>query len=296
MAIARPPTLPQLEAGPSAVRIEPDRRPDRAAHVSVGTWEGPLGLLLSLIEARQLDVLTVPLGSLAEAYLEALADLDEDRMGHVAAFITIASQLILIKSRAMLPRAPQPVPVGLEEDVDPEAELRARLLLYRAFRDAGQLLQDGALARVGVFRREPAAAAAGALAGARAPAPEPIDPGRLVEALDSLLRIVPPPPLPPETIPRTVTLTERAAVIRSALRGAGAVVLQELLKGVRDRVVVAVTFLAMLELMKRREIVVEQDRPWGPIVARRTSEAERLAAGAVVDEGEGLDETLADFA
>ncbi len=296
MVVARPVPLPPLEAGRSAVRIEPDRRPDRAAHVSVGSWEGPLGLLLSLIEARQLDVLTVPLGSLAEAYLEALAGLDEDRMGHVAAFITVASQLILIKSRAMLPRAPQAVPVGLEDDVDPEAELRARLLLYRAFRDAGQILQDGALERVGVFRREPAAAAAAALAGARAPTPEPIDPGRLVEALETLLRIVPPPPPPPETIPRTVTLTERAAIIRAALRGAEVVVLQELLRGVRDKVVVAVTFLAMLELMKRREIVVEQERPWGPIVARRTSEAERQAAGAVVDEAAGLDETLADFA
>lgn len=296
MIDARPLPLPPLEAGPPAVRIEPDRRPDRAAHVSVGTWEGPLGLLLSLIEARQLDVLTVPLGSLAEAYLEALADLDDDRMGHVAAFITVASQLILIKSRAMLPRAPQAVPVGLEDDVDPEAELRARLVLYRAFRDAGQVLHDGALERIGVFRREPAAAAAAALAGARAPAPDPIDPGRLVDALEALLRVVPPPPPPPETIPRTVTLTERAAIIRAALRGAEVVVLQELLRGVHDKVVAAVTFLAMLELMKRREIIVEQERPWGPIVARRTSEAERRAAGAVVDEAEGLDETLADFA
>ena len=58
------------------------------------------------------------------------------------------------------------------------------------------------------------------------------------------------------------------------------VVLQDLLRGVRDRVVVAVTFLAMLELMKRREIVVEQAEPWGPIVARRTTAEERAAVGA----------------
>jgi segregation and condensation protein A len=296
MAVVGPLPLPSLGAGPSAVRFEPDRRPDRAAHVSVAGWEGPLGLLLALIEARQLDVLSVPLGSLAEAYLEALADLDDDRMGHVAAFVTVASQLILIKSRAMLPRAPQAVPVGLEEEVDPEAELRARLVLYRAFRDAGQVLQERALDRVGVFRREPAAAAAAALRGARAPDPEPVDPKRLLDALEALLRVVPPPPPPPETIPRIVTLTERAAIIRAALRDADVVVLQELLRGVRDRVVVAVTFLAMLELMKRREIVVEQDRPWGPIVARRTSEAERRAAGLLVDETAVLDESMADFA
>lgn len=296
MTAAGPMPLAAPESALPAVRIDTDRRPDRAAHVSVAGWEGPLGLLLSLIEARQLDVLTVPLGSLAEAYLDALAGLDEDRMGHVAAFVTVASQLILIKSRAMLPRPPETAPASLDEEADPEAELRARLILYRAFRDAGHGLQEIALGRVGVFRREPAAAAAAALRGATAPTPEPVDPARLVAALDELLRVVPPPPPPPETIPRTVTLTERAALIRAALRGADAVVLQELLRGIRDRVVVAVTFLAMLELMKRREIVVEQDRPWGPIVARRTTDAERRAAGLIVDDAADLDESLADFA
>ncbi len=69
-------------------------------------FDGPLGLLLSLIEARQLDVLTVPLGALAEAYLDALGRLDADRLGNVSSFVAIASQLILIKSRAMLPRRP----------------------------------------------------------------------------------------------------------------------------------------------------------------------------------------------
>jgi hypothetical protein len=62
---------------------------------------------------------------------------------------------------------------------------------------------------------------------------------------------------------------ERVEVIRAALQEADAVVLQDLLEFVRDRVVRAVTFLAMLELVKRREITVEQDEPFGPILARR---------------------------
>jgi chromatin segregation and condensation protein Rec8/ScpA/Scc1 (kleisin family) len=75
------------------------------------------------------------------------------------------------------------------------------------------------------------------------------------------------------------------------------IVLQELLRGVHDRVVVAVTFLAMLELMKRREIVVEQAEPWGPIIARRTTAEERAAAGVdpLIDD-EPLDESLESFA
>jgi chromatin segregation and condensation protein Rec8/ScpA/Scc1 (kleisin family) len=74
------------------------------------------------------------------------------------------------------------------------------------------------------------------------------------------------------------------------------VILQELLAGVRDRVVDAVTFLALLELTKRREIVVEQAAPSGPIVARRTTAQERAAAGAEgVDDEAPLDESLASF-
>ena len=74
--------------------------------------------------------------------------------------------------------------------------------------------------------------------------------------------------------------------------------LQDLLRGVKDRVVVAVTFLAMLELMKRREIVVVQDEPWGPIMARRTTREERAAAGVTdtIDEEAPLDESLEGFA
>ena len=74
--------------------------------------------------------------------------------------------------------------------------------------------------------------------------------------------------------------------------------LQDLLVGVRDRVVIAVTFLALLELMKRREIVVEQAEPWGPIVARLTTPAERAVSGAAVAgrRGEPLDESLESFA
>jgi segregation and condensation protein A len=288
-----------IAAGTPTVRIEPGRGREWATHVSIAEWEGPLGLLLSLIEARRLDVLTVPLGGLAEAYLEALAAIEHDRMGSISAFVSIASQLILIKSRAMLPREPAAAEVPLDDEgLDPEAELRARLLLYRAFRDAGATLYTVALDRVGLFRREPSMAFAAGVAGAAsAPSTSPIDPAVLVRALDGLVQVLPEPEPPPEIVPRSITLTQRAAIIRMALRGAPSIVLQDLLRGVHDRVVVAVTFLAMLELMKRREVVVEQAEPFGPITARRTTAEERAAAGVTADvEAAPLDEALDSFA
>ena len=296
---SEPPALPAA-LGP-AIRFGDGRRPETATRVQVAEFEGPLALLLALIEARQLDVLTVPLGGLAEAYLDALAGLDADRLGNVSSFVAVASQLILIKSRAMLPRRTVADPTTLaDEGPDPEAELRARLILYRAYRDAGTRLAEGAAARIGLFRREPGAARATGLAGARPAEVRALDPLRLVRSLDHLVTIVPPLEVPPEVVPRTITLTERAAIIRAALRDAPTVVLQDLLAGVRDRVVIAITFLAMLELRKRREIVVEQAEPWGPIVARVMTADERAAAGLApldaTDAETPLDESLESFA
>lgn len=286
-----------LDVAAPAVRIGSGRRPETATEVRIADWEGPLGLLLSLIEARRLDILTVPLGALAEAYLDALGSIEDDRIGNISTFVAVASQLILIKSRAMLPRQAPAEPGAMpDEGDDPEAELRARLLVYRAYRDAGVALLEASRRRGGLFRREPGAAQAAGLAGARPPAEPPLDPALLANALGHLATLIPEPERPAEIMPRSITLTQRAALIREALRGVPSVVLQDLLRGVHDRVVVAITFLAMLELMKRREIVVEQAESFGPISARRTTAAERAAAGIAADIEEApLDESLESF-
>lgn len=276
--------LARLGAAPEVVFDE--GRLQSATHVRTAGFDGPLALLLALIEARQLDVLTVPLGGLAEAYLEALATLEGDRLGNVSGFVAVAAQLILIKSREILPRPPKVAAVPLDEEPDPEAELRARLIEYRRFRDAGAALGE----RFGVrrlFRRDAEVAAGAGKAGARPPERPPLPPTALTRALDRLAKIVPPPKIAAEIMVRIITLAERAAVIRAALAEADQVVLQELLGGVRDRVVVAITFLAMLELAKRREITLEQAEPWGPIIVRRLTEAAEIELEVEIDESLG---------
>lgn len=276
--------LARLGAAPEVVFDE--GRLQSATHVRTAGFDGPLALLLALIEARQLDVLTVPLGGLAEAYLEALATLEGDRLGNVSGFVAVAAQLILIKSREILPRPPKVAAVPLDEEPDPEAELRARLIEYRRFRDSGAALGE----RFDVhrlFRRDAEVAAGAGKAGARPPERPPLPPTALTRALDRLAKIVPPPKIAAEIMVRIITLAERAAVIRAALAEADQVVLQELLGGVRDRVVVAITFLAMLELAKRREITLEQAEPWGPIIVRRLTEAAEIELEVEIDESLG---------
>ncbi len=260
--------VPPLPGEAPSVAFATSRRPEGATVVRVAEFDGPLGLLLALIESRRLDVLTVPLGALAEAYLDALATLEADRMGNIATFVAVAGQLIVIKSRALLPRPPETETPGGEE-IDPEEDLRRRLLVFRAYRDAARALAERAASGGRLFRREPATATAAGAAGARPSSAPPLDVAVLVGALDGLLRIAPLLPEPPAMMARAITLADRAAVIRAALRSAPVVVLQDLLAGARDKVVVAVTFLALLELVKRREVSAEQAEPWGPIVVRR---------------------------
>ena len=256
-------------------------------HIRMEDFDGPLALLLAVIEARQLDVLTVPLGGLAEAYLDALATLEGDRLGNVSSFVAVAAQLILIKSRAILPRPPKMAAVPLDDEPDPEAELRARLLEYRRFRDAGAALGKR-FDVLRLFRRDSEVAASAGRANARPPERPPLPASVLVKSLMRLATVVPVTPMPVEMVARTITLAERTAIIREALRDSEMVVLQDLLGGVHDRVVVAITFLAMLELSKRREITLSQAEPWGPIIARRLIES-------TADESE-VDESLESFA
>jgi segregation and condensation protein A len=265
----------------------------------VEAFDGPLALLLSLIEQRQLDVLSVPLGDLTAAYLDALATLPGDRLRNISSFIAVASQLILIKSRALLPRPPVP-PIVIADAEDPEQALRDRLLLYRRYRDAAARLGERLATGGSLFHREAGTAQAAARAGARPPAEPPLDPRLLGDSLVRSVAFMPSPELPPTIMPRTVTMADRAAVIRASLARAHQLVLQDLLRGESDRVVIAVTFLAMLELVKTRELVVEQHQPWGPIRCRATTTEERhhgsLADPASTTIGMAPEEERADAA
>src|SRR4051794_12002985 len=126
---------PGAETGvPVEFRFGEGRKPEESTHVRTDVFDGPLALLLALIEQRQLDVLTVRLGDLAGAYLDALARIEEGRLGLLSSFVTVCSQLILIKTRALLPRAPQATAAAGDEIANPEEELRKRLIEYRMFR------------------------------------------------------------------------------------------------------------------------------------------------------------------
>jgi len=119
--------------------------------VSVEGFDGPLEMLLELVEEKKLDILTVRLGELADAYLKRVRALDALPAEEVASFLALASRLVLLKARSLLPAL---APVEDEDGGESEEELRARLLEYAVVRERagvlGQRLRSGERA----FHRE----------------------------------------------------------------------------------------------------------------------------------------------
>jgi segregation and condensation protein A len=235
---------------------------DSSFSVALPVFEGPLGLLLHLIESRQLDILTVQLADVADAYVEHLAEHPVDTAA-LSEFVAIAAQLIFLKSKRMLPAEPlPPLPDGTDEP--DEDELRRRLLEYRAMRDAAaELGQRDSVAPV--MGREPRESDLPAAPTA------PLSPAVLAAALEKLAAIPEPAPPPPQVVAREITIGQQITVLRAALAGGGRVLLQTILARCHSRTEAAVTFLATLELVRRREVRAEQDELFGPIVVEAGS-------------------------
>jgi segregation and condensation protein A len=225
--------------------------------VQLPVFSGPLAVLLHLIESRQLDVLRVPLADLADAYVTHLAT-HPVHPGQLAEFVAMAAQLILLKSRSLLPEGVGPVVTDAIDEAD-EEELRRRLIEYRVIRDASRSLGERDLASP-MQRREPRDSDLPVAAAAPLPA------SLLAEALRALAAIPEPEPPPPEIVARDITIAMQITVLRAALAAGGRVVLQQLLATCRSRTEATVTLLAALELIRRRQVSVRQRDLFGPIV------------------------------
>lgn len=228
---------------------------DAVFELRLPVFEGPLQLLLHLIESQQLDVLSVPLAEVADAYLEHLARHPVDAP-NLAEFVVVAAQLIWLKSRRLLP-GDSPAPLEDADEPD-EEQLRLRLIEYRAIRDAATWLGDRDMVAP-LMRREPRESDL-----PEAPAVA-LDRGLLPDALDLLAATPEPEAPPPEVVAREITIGMQIRVLLEALSGRGRVVLQAVLAGCRSRSEVAVTVLAMLELARRRQVRLDQSTLFGPI-------------------------------
>lgn len=227
-------------------------------------FEGPLDLLLHLIEREEMDINEISLVAVTDSYLKAIENLEEIEPGALADFLVVAAKLLYLKSRTLLPK-PRPPDEDEEESSD---SLIQQLLEYRRYKSVAEGLH---------LRQE-----AGLRAFVRlAPAPKAerkldlrgVSLDKLTRALARALKRIPNDPPRPRVHTYPITIAEQIEVVRERMRAAGeeahsSIRFSTLLSEQRSRMEIVITFLAILELIKQREIVVEQEEIFGEIVVR----------------------------
>ncbi len=228
--------------------------------VQLPMFEGPLDLLLHLIEREELDITKVALAQVTDQYLAYIAILKEVEVEFLTDFLVVAAKLLFIKSQALLPKPP-PSLID-EEGEDVGDQLARQLRAYKQFKMVAQTLRQQEADGLRNFIR-------------LAPPPK-LEPrlslgevtlDDLIAAVRQALAVRPADPAVDEVVsPVAVTIGEQMALIRDELTHHRQISFQRLLRQVTTRVGVIVTFLAVLELIKQYVIEVRQDILFGEIV------------------------------
>jgi segregation and condensation protein A len=250
-----PPVVP-----PGGAPVEPADQPAveplstrPRLEVTTPVFEGPLELLLALSERDQIDLFQVSLAAVTETYLTALAAMERRNPVEMAEFLWLAARLLLLKSIRLLPgEEPEPEEaelLGWEEDV------RRRLQEYRQYKQVAEALLERTESEIESYPPPPREVPA---AGQE----QPLDVGSLLIAFQSLLQRLPPRPV--VMVGHGWTVEGKVDVLEDRLRR-GSFDLAELILESQDRLEAVVTFVALLELLRRGTVRVRQDKRFSAI-------------------------------
>lgn len=242
-------------AQPSEVEATP---PEEAMQLSLPAFHGPLDLLLHLIEREELDVTEVSLLQVTEQYLAHLRSREQIDLGALADFIAIGARLLLLKSRALLPRDPDEVVVG-DEDASDIRQLIEALREYRRFKQAAEFLREREVGH-GAYRRE--------VAPPEVPLPTGLDTvtlSSLVDVIREVLDRIPEEEPHSEIKREPVRLQDRMRSLVDTLQRDGRTSFRSLILSATSRTIVIVDFMAVLELIKQRYLAARQADAFGDI-------------------------------
>jgi segregation and condensation protein A len=249
-----------------------------STNVRLEIFEGPLDLLLHLIKKTEVSITDIPIAAITEQFLATLELMETLSLDVAGEFLVMASTLIHIKSRMLLPATDGEVE-DEEEGGDPREELVRRLLEYQRFKDAASELEQRDVLTRDVFAR--------AAPPPAAPDPAPFRELSVFELLSALRRVL--DRLPKDEFHQVtlekITVREKMTLLLDRLRAQGQVAFESLFSDARTRMEIVVTFLAMLELVKMRAIRIFQESPQGPIVIETVLGAEQ-AVDAIARQAE----------
>ncbi len=223
-------------------------------------FEGPLDLLLRLIEREELDISKVSLAIVADQFLGYVATLQEVSAGNLADFLVIAAKLLVIKSRALLPK-PEEEADDENDGEDPGEELARQLLEYKRYKEVAARLR--AIEETGQ-RAYPRVAPPPQIE--RHLQPGDVSLAELLDALKRALELHPPaPPVDGVVAPVVVHIADCMRNLLDLTASHPRVRFGMVMRRARSRLEVIVTFLALLELIKQQRVQVVQDSPFGEI-------------------------------
>lgn len=233
-----------------------------AYHYHLEKFDGPLDLLLSLIEKEKLDITQVSLAQVADQYLEYIRNEQTLSLQNLSGFLTIAARLILIKSRALLP-----VLTFTDDEEEAMEDLEYHLKAYKLFREASLKIGTLFLQSKPAFERESFLGTQVVFYPPKGMTLESLC-GHFIDVLGGIPLVE---DLPEKEIAAVVTLEEKITLLQQTLTGRVESYFHEIIKNAEDRVEVIVSFLAMLELIKQRFIHVEQKEYFSNILIKRLS-------------------------
>lgn len=223
-------------------------------------FEGPLELLLELIEKEKLSISEISLSRVTDDYITYVKSLEKIDPEKLAEFLVVAAQLMLVKSRALLPS----LPLSTEEEVSIE-ELEKRLEAYRRIRELVKELKKMEAAHRYILTRE----AYYGMDPIFYPPPA-LTHTALRDAFAAFLSAMPKiEKLAEEKLKHIISLEEKIAHIRSFLQGAMERAFSDLVRGAKEKVEVIVSFLAILELARQKFVDLHQEKPFTDIVIKR---------------------------
>jgi segregation and condensation protein A len=229
--------------------------------VRTETFEGPLDLLLHLIKKNEVDIYNIPIATITRQYLDYLDVMKELNLDIAGDFLVMASTLIQIKSKMLLP-LPTDDEQGEEEEEDPRAELVRRLLEYQKYKEAAITLSQRELLGRDLFARKFVAPELAEIQ----PEQEPLE-VELFDLLEAFRRIL--AQVPAQTFHEVgaegLSIADRINELLLLLQGREAAGFEELFIGTITRDQVVVTFLAILELTRLKMIKLAQAQSFGTI-------------------------------
>jgi len=226
--------------------------------VKLEKFQGPLGLLLELVEKEELDITEISLAKIANQYIEHIKKISKINPDEMADFLVVATKLLLIKSKALLPC------LYPEEDVEIE-EFERQLRMYKEFLEATKAIEAIFDKKMFMFAKEFNKKAI--LANINIFSPPKNLTAKILQTIfhDLIVKIKPTEQLEEKNIEHVINIEEKILAIQQMLIDKIKVSFDKILANAKNKTEIIISFLALLELIKQRDVVAAQCEMFGEI-------------------------------